>query len=65
MFSEFRMALNFNIKETLASYRRVLQVARKPSSDEYQKIAKICAMGMLAIGLIGFATYAISVLLIG
>lgn len=54
-----------DIKEKLASYRRVLQVARKPSADEYEKIAKICAMGMIAIGLIGFATYALSVLFIG
>lgn len=54
-----------NVKEKLAEYRRVLQVARKPSADEYKKIAKVCAMGMLAIGLIGFATYALSVLFIG
>ncbi len=57
--------MKLNIKETLASYRRVLQVARKPSADEYKKIAKICGLGMIAIGLIGFATYALSILFIG
>lgn len=56
---------NLNIRERLANYRRVLQVARKPDSDEFKKVAKICALGIILIGLIGFATYAISILFIG
>jgi len=59
------MNLNINVKERLAAYRRVLQVARKPSVDEFKEIAKICALGMIAIGVIGFATYAMSILFIG
>jgi protein translocase SEC61 complex gamma subunit len=59
------MKLNLNVMERLANYRRVLQVARKPSGDEYRKIAKVCALGMLAIGIIGFATYSVSILFIG
>ncbi|MBI4894840.1 MAG: protein translocase SEC61 complex subunit gamma [Candidatus Aenigmarchaeota archaeon] len=59
------MNLNLNVKERLANYRRVLQVARKPSGDEYRKIAKVCAMGMLAIGMIGFATYSVAILFVG
>lgn len=59
------MEIKLDLKEKLASYRRVLQVARKPSSDEYQKVAKICALGILIIGLVGFFTYAVSILLIG
>ena len=59
------MAFKIDIREKLASYRRVLQVARKPSAEEYKNIAKICALGMIAIGLIGFATYALSILFIG
>ncbi len=59
------MGFNINIRERLASYRRVLQVARKPSSDEFVKVAKICAMGMIVVGLVGFVTYALSILFIG
>ena len=59
------MKFNINIKERLSDYKRVLQVARKPNSDEYKKIAKICAIGILIIGAIGFVTYALSVLFIG
>lgn len=57
--------MKLDIKEKLANYRRVLQVARKPSGDEYKKIAKVCAIGMLAIGLIGFATYSLATLFVG
>lgn len=57
--------MNLDIRERLASYRRVLQVAKKPTSDEYKKVARICALGILVIGGIGFATYAVSVLFIG
>lgn len=59
------MKLNIDVKGRLASYRRVLQVARKPDMDEYKRVARICAFGMIAIGMIGFATYAVSILFIG
>jgi len=59
------MKLSLDVKEKLANYRRVLQVARKPSGDEYKKITKVCALGLLAVGIIGFATYSVSVLFIG
>lgn len=57
--------MNINIKERLANYRRVLQIARKPNEDEFKKIAKICAIGIGFIGAIGFVTYMLSVLFIG
>jgi protein translocase SEC61 complex gamma subunit len=57
--------LKLDIKEQLSNYRRVLQVARKPNIDEYKKIAKVCALGMMLVGAIGFVTYAMSVMLIG
>jgi len=59
------MNFNTDVKERLANYRRILQVARKPTSDEYVRIAKVCAMGLLAVGLIGFATYSVAVLFVG
>ena len=34
--------------------KRVLHVARKPDKEEYINIAKITAIGILVIGLIGF-----------
>lgn len=48
---------------TLKRYIRVVQVARKPSKDEFTSTAKICALGMFAIGLIGFAIFLVFILL--
>jgi len=50
------------IKETLASYKRVLIIARKPDKEELVKTAKICLIGMGLIGLIGFIIYSFSIL---
>ncbi len=38
-------------------YGRVLKMARKPTSDEYSKIVLITGLGILGIGLLGFAIY--------
>jgi protein translocase SEC61 complex gamma subunit len=59
------MVFNIDVKEKIAEYRRVLQVARKPNQDEFKHIAKICGLGIIVIGLIGFVTYAASILFIG
>ena len=50
------------IKEILASYKRVLIIARKPDKEEVIRIAKICLIGMGLIGLIGLAIYSFSIL---
>jgi protein translocase SEC61 complex gamma subunit len=50
------------VKEMLASYKRVLIVARKPDKEELIRTAKICLIGMGLIGLIGFIIYAFSIL---
>ena len=34
--------------------KRVLQVTRKPSMEEFKSIVKVTGLGMLAIGLIDF-----------
>ena len=39
----------------LKEYRRVIQVARKPSKDEFVNSGKICLLGIILIGIIGFA----------
>lgn len=51
--------------ERLHSYRRVLQVARKPDLDEYKAIVRICAIGMGLVGAVGFVTFMLSKLFIG
>ena len=51
--------------ETLRSYRRVLALTKKADRTEFKDIARICAIGTLIIGIIGFAMYLISILFIG
>jgi len=46
-----------DILGTLKRYMRVLQIARKPGKDEFVSTAKICALGMLVVGLVGFAIF--------
>jgi len=41
----------------------VLRLTKKPTLDDYSFTAKICAAGMLVIGVIGFALYLTAILL--
>ena len=54
--------MKINIRETLTRYKRVLMVARKPDTKELKETARICGIGILLIGFIGFIFYIISVL---
>ena len=54
--------MKLNVRETLRRYKRVLVIARKPDSKEVKKTTKICGLGFLLIGIIGFIFYIISVL---
>ncbi|QLH74827.1 MAG: protein translocase SEC61 complex subunit gamma [Methanomassiliicoccales archaeon] len=38
-------------------YGRVLKMARRPTNDEYSKIVLITGIGIVLIGLLGFAIY--------
>lgn len=40
-------------------YGRILKMARKPTNEEYEKTAKITGLGIVLIGLLGFAVYII------
>ena len=51
------------IKEILENYRRVLIVARKPTLEEFKRVAKINAVSLLLLGGVGFFIYLISVIL--
>lgn len=42
------------IKSFLIQCVRVWRVLRKPSSLEYKTVAKVSALGILALGLLGF-----------
>ena len=47
-----------NVQESFNKFvkdsKRVLKVARKPDASEYIEFAKITALGVLIIGVIGF-----------
>ncbi|PTD94548.1 protein translocase SEC61 complex subunit gamma [archaeon SCG-AAA382B04] len=45
------------LQDKLNEYIRVLKLAKKPGKDEYLKVAKISAIGILLIGSIGFFIY--------
>ena len=45
----------FQLKKFGRECRRVLKVTQKPNKEEFLTIAKVSALGMTIIGLIGFA----------
>jgi protein transport protein SEC61 subunit gamma-like protein len=53
-----------NLKSTLMRYIRVLQIARKPSKDEFVESSKVCALGIFAIGVIGFLIFLLFILFV-
>ena len=42
------------LKSFLLQCKRVWQILRKPSADEFKTVSKVAALGILALGLIGF-----------
>ena len=42
------------IKSFIVKCKRVWLVLRKPSKEEYKTIAKVAAIGVLLLGLLGF-----------
>jgi protein transport protein SEC61 subunit gamma-like protein len=38
-------------------YGRVLQMARRPTKDEYSRVVSLTALGILIIGAVGFLIY--------
>ena len=43
-----------SIKNFIAKCRRVWSVLKKPTKEEFEKVAKVSAIGILILGLIGF-----------
>ncbi len=42
------------LSELIKRCIRILHIARKPRGDEYSKVAKITAAGIILLGLVGF-----------
>jgi len=57
------MSIIVKSKQFIDKCSRVLKVARKPSKQELKQVSKISAIGLLAIGFIGFAISLIFTLL--
>lgn len=48
------------ISELVKRCIRIMHISRKPTSDEYWKVAKVTAAGMFIFGLVGFLISALS-----
>lgn len=55
--------MQFNIKERLENYKRILMVTKKPTWSDFIFVTKICAIGTLLIGVLGLALYLVAVVL--
>jgi len=55
--------MNVKIGETLKKYKRVLMIARKPEKEELKRSIRICGLGLIIIGLLGFFFYLISIVI--
>ncbi|MEK6851628.1 MAG: protein translocase SEC61 complex subunit gamma [Candidatus Thermoplasmatota archaeon] len=42
-------------------YGRILQMARRPTRDEYSRVVSLTALGILIIGAVGFLIYLVFV----
>ncbi len=54
-----------SIKTFLGKCKRVWMVLKKPTRDEFLKVAKVSAVGILIIGVLGFLISIIMKLFIG
>ncbi len=54
--------MGFNLKKTLKNYFRVLKIAEKPNKSQFLESLKICFVGLIVVGLIGFIIYLISII---
>jgi len=45
------------IERKLSEYRRILMLTRRPTREEFSTIAKVAALGIIIIGVVGFLIY--------
>lgn len=50
-----------DLKAKLRDYRRIIHIARKPGKDEFVSSTKVTFLGILVIGLLGFAIFLVFV----
>lgn len=51
---EFKPGMGTKLKSFLIQSKRVWHILRKPTNEEFKSISKISALGILAIGALGF-----------
>jgi protein transport protein SEC61 subunit gamma-like protein len=54
--------MKLNIRERLQGYKRILQISKKPTWDEFKDVARLCAIGLALVGIIGFIIYLLAIL---
>lgn len=54
------MSVNESINRFLKQCKRVLRVSKKPNREEFFNFAKVTALGIIIIGIIGFILSLIS-----
>lgn len=57
MDTEKKPGLIGKIKGKLEQYKRTIEVSIKPDKEEFTSSAKITAIGILLVGIIGFIVY--------
>jgi protein transport protein SEC61 subunit gamma-like protein len=57
--------MKIDIQEFLTSANRVLTVSKKPDTPQYMSMARITALGIIILGIMGFLVQLISFLLVG
>lgn len=53
------------IAKAISETRRILRLTRKPKSSEYNETTKICGIGIVVIGSLGFLIFMIFKLTMG
>lgn len=54
--------MNFNIREMLGNWKRVLKISKKPTFEDWKDTVRICAIGLVLVGVVGFVIYVLSIL---
>ena len=54
MNNQEKTGIGTKIKSFFIQSKRVWLILRKPTSEEFKSVAKISALGILALGLLGF-----------
>jgi protein translocase SEC61 complex gamma subunit len=49
------------IKEEISNWKRVIGIARKPDKEEFTATGKVCAIGLVLLGSIGFVVFLIAI----